>query len=180
MLLKKQTVWLLTMLSLIIVLSVYYITSPEQSPADLATEQKDGKEASKEGAEADGKSVVSEINSDELFMELRMKIQDKRSQLAQKYNEVIASTSVSAEVQSEALDQLTALQELAMKEDTLETLIKGMGYEDVLVNTMGEEVTIIVRVDEKLSAQEANAIMRKAKEQLGEKQVAVQYQAAKN
>ncbi len=180
MLLKKQTVWLLTMLSLIIVLSVYYITSPEQSPADLATEQKDGKEASKEGAETDGKSVVSEITSDELFMELRMKIQDKRSQLAQNYNEVIASTSVSAEVQSEALDQLTALQELGMKEDTLETLIKGMGYEDVLVNTMGEEVTIIVRVDEKLSAQEANAIMRKAKEQLGDKQVAVQYQAAKN
>jgi len=27
--LKKQTVWLLTMLSLVVVLSVYYITSPE-------------------------------------------------------------------------------------------------------------------------------------------------------
>lgn len=179
MLLKKQTVWLLTMLSLIIVLSVYYITSPEQSPTDLAT-QEEGKEVSKDGVDADGKSLVTEIDSDELFMELRMKIQDKRSQLAQKYNEVIASTSVSAEVQSQALDQLTALQELAMKEDTLETLIKGMGYEDVLVNTMGTEVTIIVRVDEKLSGKEANAIMRKAKEQLGDKQVAVQFQAAKN
>ena len=31
MLLKKQTVWLLTMLSLVVVLSVYYITSPEQN-----------------------------------------------------------------------------------------------------------------------------------------------------
>ena len=31
MLLKKQTVWLLTMLSLVVVLSVYYITSPEQT-----------------------------------------------------------------------------------------------------------------------------------------------------
>ena len=29
MLLKKQTVWLLTMLSLVVVLSVYYLTSPE-------------------------------------------------------------------------------------------------------------------------------------------------------
>ena len=31
MLLKKQTVWLLTMLSLVVVLSVYYLTSPEST-----------------------------------------------------------------------------------------------------------------------------------------------------
>ena len=36
MLLKKQTVWLLTMLSLVVVLSVYYITSPEQQQNELA------------------------------------------------------------------------------------------------------------------------------------------------
>ncbi|MET3507585.1 SpoIIIAH-like family protein [Halalkalibacter oceani] len=34
MVLKKQTVWLLTMLSLIVVLSVYYVTSPDQIPGD--------------------------------------------------------------------------------------------------------------------------------------------------
>ncbi|MCM3762748.1 SpoIIIAH-like family protein [Alkalihalobacillus oceani] len=34
MVLKKQTVWLLTMLSLIVVLSVYYVTSPNQIPGD--------------------------------------------------------------------------------------------------------------------------------------------------
>ncbi len=28
--LKKQTVWLLTMLSLVVVLSVYYVTTPEK------------------------------------------------------------------------------------------------------------------------------------------------------
>lgn len=31
--LKKQTVWLLTMLSLVVVLSVYYIMSPESKNA---------------------------------------------------------------------------------------------------------------------------------------------------
>ena len=40
MLLKKQTVWLLTMLSLVVVLSVYYLTAPEENAADMtATEQ---------------------------------------------------------------------------------------------------------------------------------------------
>ncbi len=177
MLLKKQTVWLLTMLSLIIVLSVYYITTPEQSPTDFAAQNEDKKEGAQE---ANGESVVTEVDSDEMFTELRMKIEDKRSELQDKYNEVLASTSVSAEVQSQALGQLEKLQELAMKEDTLETLIKGMGYEDVLVNTMDAEVQIIVRANEELSKSEANAIMRKAQEQLGNKHVAVQFQVAKN
>ncbi|WLD91996.1 SpoIIIAH-like family protein [Alkalihalobacillus sp. AL-G] len=178
MLLKKQTVWLLTMLSLIIVLSVYYITSPEQSPTDLAFDQEE--KASEDGSkETNGDTTIQQVDSDQMFTELRIKIEDQRAELAQKYNEILASTTVAAEVQSDALDKLTALQELAMKEGTLETLVKGMGYEDVLVNTMQEKVQIIVKVEETLSKQEANEIMRKAKEHLGDKQVAVSYQAAK-
>ncbi|WP_226667601.1 SpoIIIAH-like family protein [Metabacillus litoralis] len=34
--LKKQTVWLLTMLSLVVVLSVYYVTSPEDGTGNMA------------------------------------------------------------------------------------------------------------------------------------------------
>lgn len=34
--LKKQTVWLLTMLSLVVVLSVYYVTSPEGGAGNMA------------------------------------------------------------------------------------------------------------------------------------------------
>ena len=53
MLLKKQTVWLLTMLSLVVVLSVYYITSPEQQQNELAAvdqEQEEEKEQTEETA----------------------------------------------------------------------------------------------------------------------------------
>ena len=39
MLLKKQTVWLLTMLSLVVVLSVYYLTSPENVQNAATSEQ---------------------------------------------------------------------------------------------------------------------------------------------
>ncbi|MDI4688552.1 hypothetical protein MKZ46_21545, partial [Pseudoalteromonas shioyasakiensis] len=38
--LKKQTVWLLTMFSLVVVLSVYYVTSP-QLTEQVAFEQKE-------------------------------------------------------------------------------------------------------------------------------------------
>ncbi|MCK8100764.1 stage III sporulation ratchet engulfment protein SpoIIIAH [Bacillus sp. 2CMS4F] len=80
--LKKQTVWLLTMLSLVVVLSVYYIMSPEsknavqmqseKSPSDsgeVATEKTPAKEDIKEknGAETekeDGTKGTKDSSSD--------------------------------------------------------------------------------------------------------------------
>ncbi|AZV50973.1 stage III sporulation protein AH [Bacillus halotolerans] len=80
--LKKQTVWLLTMLSLVVVLSVYYIMSPEsknavqmqseKSPSDsgeVATEKTPAKEDTKEknGAETekeDGTKGTKDSSSD--------------------------------------------------------------------------------------------------------------------
>jgi stage III sporulation protein AH len=54
MLLKKQTVWLLTMLSLVVVLSVYYVTSPEGQQEDLAFDQEQvTEENAKDEAAAD-------------------------------------------------------------------------------------------------------------------------------
>ncbi|MBL6008545.1 MULTISPECIES: stage III sporulation ratchet engulfment protein SpoIIIAH [Bacillus] len=80
--LKKQTVWLLTMLSLVVVLSVYYIMSPEsknavqmqseKSPSDsgeVATEKTPAKEDTKEknGTETekeDGTKGTKDSSSD--------------------------------------------------------------------------------------------------------------------
>ena len=57
MLLKKQTVWLLTMLSLVVVLSVYYITSPEQQQNVLAAvDQEEENDHSVETVDLTGRS----------------------------------------------------------------------------------------------------------------------------
>ncbi len=61
MVLKKQTVWLLTMLSLIVVLSVYYVTSPNQIPGDevaLVGEENQDLEAGMEQLPADTNETV--------------------------------------------------------------------------------------------------------------------------
>ncbi|MDN4525272.1 SpoIIIAH-like family protein [Fictibacillus fluitans] len=178
MLLKKQTVWLLTMLSLIIVLSVYYITAPGtgddlaylEKGKNTATKQEQGTK-SKKGNDA----AVTSASNDDLFTALRMKRDESRDELSSQYTAAIASPNASAEVQAEALAKISELQSLTMKESTLETLIKTMGYDDALVNTMDNEVRIIVQG--KKSSKEAVAIMKKAKEQLGSKQVAVEFQS---
>lgn len=58
--LKKQTVWLLTMLSLVVVLSVYYVTTPDKmNTASPATGEKIGQE--KQGTD---KAVTNEAHKE--------------------------------------------------------------------------------------------------------------------
>ncbi|WP_210609656.1 SpoIIIAH-like family protein [Priestia flexa] len=197
MLLKKQTVWLLTMLSLVVVLSVYYMTTPESPQSNVAvvdqqeenTKKEAGNEDAKEPAKEDtkkenakstpeSKTTVSNVESDELFTALRLELIDERSKLKEELQEVAASKNVSATEVSKAMDKIDQLSELAEKEAVIETLIKSKGYEDALVRADGSEVNITVKT-EKHSKAKANEIIQLVKKELGQKEVAVEFQPTK-
>ncbi|KHE67409.1 SpoIIIAH-like family protein, partial [Halobacillus sp. BBL2006] len=86
---KKQTVWLLTMLSLLIVLSVYYMTSPDNGEmafiqedefADM-TDETNGAEGM-DGVETTGDgTVISQVSTDELFAAIRLDMKNERDQM---------------------------------------------------------------------------------------------------
>ncbi|WP_071395716.1 SpoIIIAH-like family protein [Bacillus tuaregi] len=187
MLLKKQTVWLLTMLSLVVVLSVYYLTSPEQQQNELAAieEKKDAEEnpeknaddAVSSGAQEDAE-IITNAAGDEAFETLRMQLQDERSQMKEDLTKRIASTDLPVEDRSEAKEQMDELNEIAQKELLLETLIKSMNYEDVLVRADGDQVNITVKA-EKQSASEANKIIQTVRSELGPLHAVVEFQMAK-
>ncbi|HZH59680.1 MAG TPA: SpoIIIAH-like family protein [Metabacillus sp.] len=59
MMLKKQTVWLLTMLSLVVVLSVYYVTSPDGGTSDIVMTGED-QEVSEKATDEEGEEQVTE------------------------------------------------------------------------------------------------------------------------
>jgi stage III sporulation protein AH len=184
MLLKKQTVWLLTMLSLVVVLSVYYITSPEQKSNDLtavsqkAKDQNQGK--TKTEAKDDDKTIVSTVAGDEAFEELRMKLNDLRSEQQEELTTELASTDLPAVDRSKVKDQMDKLNQTAQKEEILETLIKTMGYEDALVRADGEQVRVTVKSKKKPSATDANKIILQVKKEIGETNyVAVEFQPTK-
>jgi stage III sporulation protein AH len=186
MLLKKQTVWLLTMLSLVVVLSVYYITSPEQKNNDLTAVEQKGqnqavkKETAVKSEAKDGKTVVTTVAGDDAFAELRMQLEDQRSQKKDELEAVVASTNLPADKRSEAYDQMQKLNETAQKEEVLETLIKTMGYEDALVRADGEKVNITVKSKKKHSPSAANDIIQLVKKEIGETNyVAVEFQPSK-
>ncbi|MBM6617335.1 SpoIIIAH-like family protein [Bacillus suaedaesalsae] len=188
MLLKKQTVWLLTMLSLVVVLSVYYVTSPENKTDNLAFVENDKETAAEETKaeeskatetgteEAEDGTVISSIQSDELFATLRLEMDEQRSKLIEQLQTTMAATDVSAEQKSKAYDQMIEVQAASSKERVLETLIlaESKEYKDVLVRADGDKVKIVVR-SEKHSAKEANKIIQLVREELGAKQVAVEF-----
>lgn len=186
MLLKKQTVWLLTMLSLVVVLSVYYITSPEQKKSDLAAVEEKAKSQTgenKQKTKTDAKdedSIVTTIAGDAEFEKLRMNLEEARGQQREELTAIMATTTLPADERSEAKDQMQRLSDIAQKEDLLETMIKSMGYEDALVRADGEQVKVTVKSKNKPSASEANKIILEVKKEVGETNfVAVTFQTAK-
>jgi stage III sporulation protein AH len=197
MVLKKQTVWLLTMLSLVIVLSVYYITSPSQGPGQFATTGDSEEELSGEDLqnvesqavngidvsieEIEGDTATSGISTDQLFTAIRMEVDEQRSELKADLQAITVSANASAEEKSEALDKIQQLHELAAKEDILEQLIVAdEKYSDALVRANENDVRVIVKANDQLSNTDANDIMRLVRDETGIKQVAVEYQPSNN
>ncbi|WP_059103300.1 SpoIIIAH-like family protein [Shouchella shacheensis] len=182
MVLKKQTVWLLTMLSLMIVLSVYYFT-PDTNPGDSVAFD-ESEEANEESAvgedeletslevneegevEGDEEGALSEISGSVSFTEARMQLEETRSKRAEEFTRAAASEDATAEEQVEAHDKSMEILAVSHDEEVLESLIKAEGYQDALVMTHEDQVQILVQADE-LTKSQAAQIMAMAEDRLG-------------
>lgn len=192
MLLKKQTVWLLTMLSLVVVLSVYYLTTPEKKPANMAateekqenqqTEQIKKEEAKQPVAKKESKSgatVVTQEAGDNAFEALRLEIADIRAKQREELTTVVANTDLSAEERSKAKQTIEELSDIEEKETIIESLIVAMDYDAALVRVDGKDVDITVKAD-KLSPKAANSIIQLVSKEFDDMQnVVVNFQPKK-
>ncbi|MFA1711451.1 SpoIIIAH-like family protein [Peribacillus frigoritolerans] len=197
MLLKKQTVWLLTMLSLVVVLSVYYLTAPEENAADMtATEQMEKEETKTESKtenqpetkgenkseketskNTEGSSVT--IASGDEFESLRMQIEDERAKLNEELTAKMGNTELSAEERDEAYAKIEQLSETKVKENIIENLIVAMDYNAALVRVDGTDVKVSVKAD-KQTKTEANNIIRLVRKEVSDAQnVVVDFQPEK-
>lgn len=181
--LKKQTVWLLTMLSLIIVLSVYYMTSDKEDIAYIDTNdqsfeqtvhQNDHDDVDQEDVEIEH---MSEMQGSELFTTIRMELEDERNIKKDRLKEIVASSSATATEINEALNEMDALEKIQTKETILQETIlaSNENYEDVLVRAEEEKVHVHVMTEE-LAREEAVQIMQMVKDELGNVRVDVNYQ----
>lgn len=181
--LKKQTVWLLTMLSLMIVLSVYYVTSPSGgdfayvNEGDSETEEASSSDKSnKKEAEVND---ISNLGQDQLFTTLRMEIQNERSKVKDRLDDVVASSSASIQQKNKARSQMNQLDEYTSKEAILEkSITSSKNYKDVLVRYDEDKVHVHVKTD-KLSRTEVVNIMQMVYDEFGDIPVSVDRQPVK-
>ena len=122
--------------------------------------------------------IITNAAGDEAFETLRMQLEEERSQMKEDLQSTIASTELPAEERSEAKEQMDELNEIAQKELLLETLIKAMNYEDVLVRADNEQVNITVKA-EKQSKAEANKIIQTVRSEMGPLHAVVEFQTLK-
>ncbi|WP_051387307.1 SpoIIIAH-like family protein, partial [Peribacillus psychrosaccharolyticus] len=164
---KKQTVWLLTMLSLVVVLSVYYLTSPEQQGTNMAvTEQEQEKEKdqavekAKESGSSEEKAQVTISSGDDEFAAMRIAIDEERSKQSEKYDAEMGKGDMSSEDINKAYDAIEQISEARISEEILETtIVSSLDLEAALVRIEGSDVNVLVKADE-LSKEAANEIVQ--------------------
>ncbi|MBS4199629.1 SpoIIIAH-like family protein [Bacillus sp. FJAT-49732] len=164
MLLKKQTVWLLTMLSLVVVLSVYYVTS-EPAVKDIATNGENASDTSGKMNDEDMK-VITEASGDEAYEAVRLNLMDKRSKEKDELTTQVAAPDLTADEKNKLYDQMKDIDTMGVKERTLESYIKTLGYSDSLVRIEDNQVYVTVKADEHSKAN-AVEILRLVRDEMG-------------
>lgn len=164
--LKKQTIWLLIMLSLIVVLSVYALSTSGSHSGQEA--KPSAQEAQSVSADVkNGKSTDANVSAVAAKLaDIELSKNDERAQLEKKYESVIASKSSSAKEISAAYDQMSTLKSLADSEKMLEDVIRSKGFKNSVVKTSGSQVQIFVDSN-KLTDKQANNLIQLTNEYLG-------------
>ncbi|GEM04426.1 stage III sporulation protein AH [Halolactibacillus miurensis] len=179
---KKQTVWLLTLFSLMVVLSVYYLNqsgdasfltlSPHQS--EVPTTQTPDASTGEVDQESSGELTPSAME-DDLFSFVRLEMSAKRGERLEQLETVIAGENVSSEEKWQAFEEIDRINQLETGEIILEETLKSRySFEDVLVRTLDEAVVVSIK-SASLTKADANNVMRDLYDELGPVRVEVKH-----
>ena len=154
---KKRTVWFFTLVSLVAVISVYYVFDGKDNLNLLAIFTDDTiNETEILGV---NQNLTQTVNSEsDLFQEVRLEMNNQRSQLRDQLTQKAASAQTTAEEKNQAFNDMEELIKLESSEAMLEMLVKSLGYSDALVQIKEEKVTVTVMSDE-VSKQQVNDIV---------------------
>lgn len=166
---NKQKLWFLTLFSLILVLSVYYITMPSELLTTSGTSKSDVKETTTK------KANVS-VSDTDVLTALQVEADEERAALAAEYNEILTNKDTSTEEKNTAYDGLKEIDEIKAKEEALVKKIKKELKLDSFVKIDGVNVSITIKKqDHDYSL--ANNVMRLVQEEFKTKvYVSVKFQ----
>lgn len=175
---QKKNIWFLTLFSLILVLSIYYVTMPSELLMTTALTSEDGaKKEQKEKKEKKEKKVTTSIEESEILTSLRVESNEKMQEEVDKLKDVLADTKSSADEKSDAYEKIKDINANRGKEEELENKILEVYELKSYVKINGDEIRVVAlkkEHDKKL----ANSIMRTIQESYKTKMyISVQFQS---
>lgn len=159
---NKQNLWFLTLFSLILVLSVYYITMPSEL---LLTNNSNYEEPTQSNQNQE--ETIDVVSSD-ILVAMRVSLDEERMLERETLQETLTSSEASLEDKNAAYEQLKYLNEVKGKEESIETKIKQQFQLDNFVKIDNNQIKVVV-VAKEHNNQLANNIMRAIQEEFQEK-----------
>ncbi len=154
---NKKSLWFLTLFSLILVLSVYYITMP--SELLLTTNNKNDNNNTNEKVT---------IEESEILTALRVEAEDQRISAINELRMILTNMEANIDEKNNAYEQLKLLNILKGKEEKIEEKIKNTYDLNSFVKIDNNQVRVVIASD-KHDTKLANNIMRSIQEEFDNK-----------
>lgn len=155
---NKQNLWFLTLFSLILVLSVYYITMPNDlliASSSTKTEE----ETKKEDTRTDDENTISEVDEADSLTALRVSLDEERDKEKEELKTTMTKEDATTDEKNNAYEQLKYLSVIEGEEEKLEKLIKEKHKLDSFVKIDNNTITVVA-AKKKHDVTLANNIMR--------------------
>lgn len=155
---NKEHLWFLTLFSLILVLSVYYITMPNDL---LLSNQVFNQEEKND-------EVVLDVSESDILVSLRLDLEEQREASKKSLQSVLTNTEATIAEKNEAYEKLSYLNNIYGMEEKLEKKVKSCCNIDSFIEIDNNEINVVGKSD-KDSISLANDIMRAIQEEYQEK-----------
>ncbi len=158
---NKQNLWFLTLFSLILVLSVYYVTMPNELLLKTDLEKNNDNKNNEE-------KVNLEQEESEILVSLRVDKEEERRLEKTDLQSILTSSTATMEEKNNAYDKLTYLNTVLGEEEKLENKIKSKLNVDSFVEIDNNQINVIA-ISKNHDVKLANNIMRTVQEEYKEK-----------
>lgn len=150
---NKKSIWFLTLFSLILVLSVYYITIPNDLLlTNVTSSQEDEKDT-------DSDEVVAEVSESTVLVALRVSAEEEYIEEIESLKNILNDKATSIEEKNNAFEQIKNLNSIKVEQEELETKIEAEYDLKSFVKIDGDQVRVVIDSDKHDTAL-ANNIMR--------------------
>lgn len=140
---NKQKLWFLTLFSLILVLSVYYITMP----SELLTTAKVNDKTEEKNKKVNIKTnkIKTKVDNANSLTALQVELDEERQALAAEYNEVLTNKDTSTEEKNNAYNGLKEIDNVKAKEEDLEKKLKKEFKLDSFIKIDGSNISVTIK-----------------------------------